>query len=269
LEGPWLIFPTGDKTKLTALSVDGSMDTDGVKHYCVVNKWNAGQFSQTIGTLEAGDAVTTSASTSNAADFYTVFNLAFQNYPFVWTNKDDSAAISGQERSLSLPVPNQVHIAGLMPTANMTGSGFRSGIMQTQTVHPHIATILEYWQPEGGINVSLTLSGAVDTTLGPADQLVVAMFHKTPKGDTDELSHMQKSFKFLSDHLKKEGQYVAVTYKDSKFDPADNDGFGNVELGLNPTGTILANQYFGFKKMGLPDGNYSNCCGGGIVSGPG
>jgi hypothetical protein len=271
LGGPWLIFPNSGNATLTALSADASMDSGDFDHYCVLQKYHAGKNPQACGYLDAGDYVKTAASNADPANFFNVFDQAFQKNPFIWTNTDITAKIDGSERYLSLPVANQIHIAGLLVNAQVSGSGYR----KNQTVLPHIVTILEYSQPQAGSSVSLSItpSNGASIQLGPADQLVVSMFHGIPltASGPGELKHMQDSFTYIRNHLKGDGNGVNVTYKDAKYSLGDCDGFNASEMDLSPQGQTLEAAYNKAKRIGrIPiDATYSNCCGGGIVAGPG
>jgi len=272
LEGPWLIFPK-DQNNLMALSVGGSMDTACVKHFCILQTWNCGIIHpRADGALGPGDSLTVTAN-STPGVFSTVFGNAFCNFPFIWAATDSTGKIKGQERFLTLQVPNVIHIAGLLKNTNLSGSGYKAPCQQGQTVFPHVTTILQYDPPAAGGNVSVTVNGAITKTLGAADQLVVTMFHSAPTGDSD-LPHMQDSFAFLRNHLTGDGAGIQVTYKDATYNQGDSDGFSTDELGLEPQGERLIKFLRRIDprlpKVVCPNGNsYSNCCGGGLVSGGG
>jgi hypothetical protein len=263
----------GHAPTLTALTVGTQMDTDCLsRHVCSYEEWISGQKTRTGGPVNPDESWTIT-STAGSYDFNQTFSNAYgpaaaPTHPFVWASNDTSARKLGKERSIVLDVPKTVHIAGLLTDVTVSAPG---SYLARSPVAPHIVTIMEYDVSSGG-KISLT-SPKQSKDFQAGSQLVFRMRHNGLIKDADG-AHVQAAFNFLLSRLSNSPAQLSPV-PDTDYSCGDSDGFSDEQMGLQHPGQKKLKRV----KPGPESSyeghicqlvyNYSNCCGGTIISGGG
>jgi hypothetical protein len=270
-EGPWLIFPSRDDGWLTAVTIGTALDDDvaGFKHSCAVETWFCNtRLSET--ELPAGHQWTmTGAGFDDANSFGDVMTKAFDGCKNngAWISKQSPIATCHPgDRSVVLPVPTHIHIAGFLKNATVDGDGY----LEKSGVNPHIVTILEYVPTGNPLHTFLSLVRSNSCEGYKFTSGAHLIFRLQHSGEMDEVTHIKAAFAHLQGHVSS-GSHIAFNMKsgsDTGYLTGDNYGFTPLEMGLDPKHC----EHVPVDK--LPNdcprqNNFANCCGGGIIVGDG